>query len=182
MMKRTIHNPALKETIHFTKTSIETQGAYSELEISLAPGGGNPMHYHNSYTELFTAVKGQLGLELKGGVVKLLEPGESYLVKMGEEHRFFNQTGEDIKFTNKVVPGSTGLENTLRILSGLANEGKYNEKNIPKNVYHLGICAVMSDMRLTGILGVITTPLVKSFAYLGKRKGIDKELIKTYCI
>jgi quercetin dioxygenase-like cupin family protein len=177
-MKRSIYNPALKETITFTETSIDTNGEYSALEISLAPGGGNPMHYHKSYTELFTAVKGELGLELKNGEIKLLQPGESYLVKKGEEHRFFNNTGQEITFTNKVVPGSTGLENTLR----LAQDGKYTKNNIPSNLYHMGICAEMSDMRLTGLLGAITTPLVKSLAYLGKRKGIQETLIDSYCI
>lgn len=181
-MKKTIYNPALKETIVFNKTSIETNGEYSELEISLEPGGGNPMHYHRSYTELFTALEGELGLELGNGTKLLLQPGESYLVKKGEEHRFFNQGNERITFSNKVVPGSTGLENTLRILCGLAEDGQYSDKNIPRNVYHMGVCAVMSDMRLTGIMGIITTPLVRLFAYLARKKGIEKALVKKYCV
>ncbi|MDQ1085700.1 cupin domain-containing protein [Siphonobacter sp. SORGH_AS_1065] len=181
-MKKTIYNPALKETIVFNKTSIETDGAYSELEISLEPGGGNPMHYHKAYSELFTAVDGELGLELKGGKKVMLKPGESYLVKMGENHRFFNQNDQRITFTNKVVPGSTGLENTLRILCGLAEDGLYTKANIPSNIYHMGICAVMSDMRLTGIAGIVTTPLVKILARLGRKKGLEADLVRKYCI
>ena len=181
-MKKTIYNAALKETITFNKTSLDTNGAYSELEISLAPGGGNPMHYHKSYTELFAAIEGELGLELSNGKKMLLKPGESYLVKKGEGHRFFNSGNQQITFTNKVVPGSTGLENTLRILCGLATDGLYNKGNIPKNVYHMGICAVMSDIRLTGIMGIITTPLVALFARIGRNKGIEAELIRKYCI
>ncbi|WP_129714810.1 cupin domain-containing protein [Pedobacter sp. SYP-B3415] len=180
-MKRSIYNPALKETIIFRKTAKDTNGEYSELEISLEPGGGNPMHYHKSYTELFTAIDGQLGLELKSGRKVLLEPGESYLVKRGESHRFFNQSNQQITFTNKVVPGSPGLENTLRILCGLAQDGKYSKRDIPQNVYHMGICAEMSDMRLTGLAGLVTTPLIRFFARLGRKKGIEKELIDKYC-
>lgn len=140
------------------------------------------MHYHRSYTELFTAVEGSLGLELKNGKKIMLNPGESYLVKKGESHRFFNPGQQQITFTNKVVPGSTGLENTLRILCGLAADGLYTKGDIPKNIYHMGICAVMSDMRLTGIMGLITTPLVRQLARYGKKKGVEVELIKKYCI
>lgn len=180
-MKKTIHNPALKETITFIKISTETAGEYSLLEISLEPLGGNPMHYHRSYSELFTAVEGELGLKLKGGIIKILQPGESYLVKMGEEHCFFNPGNQPITFTNKVEPGSTGLENTLRILCGLAQDGKYTKQDIPSNPYHMGVCAEMSDMRLTGIMGMLTTPLVKILGYIAKRKGIQKKLELTYC-
>ena len=181
-MKKTIYNPALKETITFRKTSKETNGASSELEISLEAGGDNPMHYHRSYTELFTAVNGQLGLELKNKKIMILKPGESYLVKKGEEHRFFNPGDKKITFTNKVVPGSTGLENTLRILCGLATDGLYNSRNIPKNLYHLAVCGQMSDMRLTGIMGAVTTPLLNLLAGRARSKGIDHELVKKYCI
>ena len=80
-----------------------------------------------------------------------------------------------------MVPGSTGLENTLRILCGLAYDGLYSKRNIPLNVFHMGICAVMSDMRLTGIPGMITTPLLNIFARMGLKKGIEDSLIKKYC-
>lgn len=180
-MKKTIFNPALKETITFHKTSIETNGEYSDLEISLEEGGGNPMHYHRSYSELFTAVSGEMGLELADNQQLILKPGESFLVEKGVEHRFFNPGKGQITFTNKVVPGSTGLENTLRILCGLASEGLYNKQNIPKNIYHMAVCGEMSDMRLTGIMGMITTPLIAMLARIAKRKGIDVELVKRYC-
>lgn len=181
-MKKTIFNAALKETITFNKTSEQTQGEYSELEIALEEGGGNPMHYHRSYSELFTAVKGELGLELTNGRQLILKPGEAFLVEKEVEHRFFNPGKGQIMFTNKVVPGSTGLENTLRILSGLANDGLYTSQNIPKNIYHMAVCGEMSDMRLTGIMGMITTPLIKMLARIAKRKGIEEELVKKYCV
>lgn len=181
-MKQTIYNPALRETIVFLKTASETNSSYSELEISLGPGGGNPMHYHKSYTELFTAVKGELGLELKNGQTIILKPGESYLVKTNEPHRFYNPGDQHITFTNRVEPGSTGLEYTLRILSGLARDGHYSSKNIPKNILHLAVCGSMSDMRLSGIMGMITSPVIKTLAKVAKRTGVEEQLIENYCI
>lgn len=87
-MKRKIYNKELKETIYFRKTSADTGGEYTELEISLEPKGGNPLHFHKSYTELFTAVKGRLGMELLGEMIIILRPGESYLVKKGKYTAF----------------------------------------------------------------------------------------------
>jgi quercetin dioxygenase-like cupin family protein len=169
-MKLTIQNPSLKETITFVKTAVDTKGEVSELIISLEPGGGNPLHYHTSYTERFTALEGALGLELKDKKKVILPAGESYLVTKEEIHRFFNPGNERITFRNEVRPGHTGLENTLRILAGLSHDGLYNNKNIPRNFTHLAICGMMSDMRLPGVMS-LTIPLLKLVAALGQEIG-----------
>lgn len=179
-MKRTITNTALKETITFIKTAEETNGEISELEISLKPGGGNPLHYHLSYTEKFTALEGELGMELKGGQKIFLNPGESYLVKIKEVHRFFNPGNTDIKFRNEIRPGHTGFENTLRILSGLSADGLYNDKGMPKNFVHLAICGIMSDMRLPGLMTVVNL-VVKFVATRTKSKETAQQLVEKYC-
>lgn len=87
-MNRTITNPVLKETVTFVKTADETNEAVSDLTITLAPGGGNPLHYHTTYTERFTAIEGELNLELKNKKIVRLKPGESFLVKKRQVHRF----------------------------------------------------------------------------------------------
>jgi len=179
-MKKTITNTALKETITFVQTAQETDGKISELEITLKPGGGNPLHYHLTYTEKFTALEGELGLELKQGKKVFLKPGESYLVKIKEVHRFFNPGETDIKFRNEVCPGHTGFENTLRIMSGLSADGLYNDKGMPKNFSHLAICGIMSDMRLPGLMSVVN-PIIKFVANRARKKGIEQQLIDKYC-
>ncbi len=179
-MKRTITNPELKETVTFLQTAAQSGGTLSELEITLLPGGGNPLHYHTSYTEKFTALKGELGLELKNKQQLILKPAESYLVKIGEVHRFFNPGNESITFRNEVRPGHEGFENTLRILSGLAADGLYNDQGVPKSLTHLAICGIMSDMRLPGLMG-LTIPLLKLIATRARAKGIEQQLIDKYC-
>ena len=179
-MNRRIVNPELKETVTFIKTSADTNGIESVLEITLQPGGGNPLHYHTSYSETFTTLEGELGLELKNKRQMILKPGESYLVKVGEVHRFFNPSHTEIKFRNDVRPGHTGFENTLRILSGLAADGLYNDKGIPKNFTHLAICGIMSDMRLPGFMA-LTTPILKFIAARAKKKGVEQQLLDKYC-
>lgn len=179
-MKKTITNPELKETVTFRQTASETEGAFTDLEIVLAPGGGNPLHYHTSYSELFTAIEGALHLELKNKQIVVLQPSQSFLVKRRVIHRFFNPGTEEIKFRNEVRPGHTGFEYTLRILQGLATDGLYNSKGVPKSLKHLAVCGIMSDMRLPGLMS-LTTPLLYFIAAIAKRDGTTQKLIERYC-
>lgn len=179
-MKRKIINPVLKETITFIKTAAETNGTITELEITLMPGGGNPLHYHTSYIEKFTALEGELGLELKNRRKFILQPGESFVVNIGVLHRFFNPGDKQIRFRNEVNPGHEGFEDTLRILCGLAADGLYNKKGIPKDITHLAICGIMSDMRLPGLMSLMM-PVLKMIAARAIKSGRQQHLLNRYC-
>ncbi|WP_294824347.1 hypothetical protein [uncultured Flavobacterium sp.] len=61
--QRIYHNPVNGEYARILQSSEDTGGEYSLLEVSLSPGGGNPLHYHTQFTEEFIAVKGNLGLQ-----------------------------------------------------------------------------------------------------------------------
>lgn len=177
-MSRTIHNPIIKDRVTFAKTAEETDGAYSLLEIELQPGGGNEMHYHKQFSEAFTAVDGELGVEVEGETFTL-QPGESTTVAVGVKHRFFNPTDRPIRFTVKLEPGSHAFEQSLRILYGLARDGKTNARGIPTKMAHLALLAEMSDTRATGILSLVW-PLLRWAARRARKKGVDKELIRQY--
>lgn len=77
-------------------------------------------------------------------------------------------------------PDHAGFENTLRILSGLAADGLYNDQGVPKSLTHLAICGIMSDMRLPGLIG-LAIPLLKLIATRARAKGIEQQLIDKYC-
>jgi len=54
-LSRAIYNPVQQDTAFFIKTVQETNGAYSLIEVEVAPCGGVGLHYH--LPRLFTAVK-----------------------------------------------------------------------------------------------------------------------------
>src|SRR5690554_3712547 len=114
---RTITNPIIKDQVTFVKTSEETGGAYTLLEIRLQPDGGNEVHYHQQFNEVFTGVDGALSVELEGETI-VLQPSKSATAEIGKKHRFFNPTDREIAFEVKLTPGSTGFEQSLRILYG----------------------------------------------------------------
>ena len=59
---KTYHNPINGEYTKILESAAETEVEYTLLEVSLKPGGGNPIHYHKKFTEEFFAVKGTLGI------------------------------------------------------------------------------------------------------------------------
>lgn len=62
---------------------------------SVLPGGGTPLHYHNTYEEHLTPVKGTLGIVL-GTETKMFKEGETAVVPKGTLHRFFNDSEEEV--------------------------------------------------------------------------------------
>ena len=180
-MERIIVNPIFKDTVTFVRTAAESNGQVSDLELTLLPGGRNPLHYHMSYSETFTAIDGEVGVGL--GMIKkrILRPGNSYTVEHNKLHYFFNPTDKEIKFKTEIKPGHEGFENSLRILYGLAEDGLTNKKGIPISIQHKAIIACMSDMNLPGFFTLIF-PILKRIAKKAKASGAEQLLIDRYCI
>lgn len=180
-MKRTIVNPIIKDTVTFLQTSEESGGKITEAEITLMPGGGNPLHYHKTFSETFTAIEGDLGIKLGKKESKILKEGETYTVEPMSVHGFFNPADREIKFNVKLRPGHTGFENSLRIIYGLAEDGLTDKNTIPKSIKHSAIVLCMSDMNLPGIFTWMF-PLLKLIAKRAKESGEEQKLMDKYCI
>ena len=177
-MRRKIVNPVIKDTATFIQTAAETGGKVSEIEFTLLPGGGNVPHYHKTYAETFTAVDGKLGLKSGKNKTIILEPGQSYTVQPMEIHHFFNPEDREIKFKVEFSPGHEGMENSLRIIYGLASDGLTDKKSIPKSLKHTAIILNMSDMNAPGLLTLLA-PVLKLIANRAKRE--EAMLIARYC-
>ena len=180
-MRRTIVNPIINDSVTFLQTAEESGGKITEAEITLMPKGGNPLHYHKTYSETFTAIDGELGVKLGKKGTKILKQGESYTVEPMSPHAFVNPTEKEIKFNIKLKPGHAGFENSLRILYGLAADGLTNDKSIPKSLKHTAIIVCMSDMNVPGLLTLLF-PLLKRLARKAKASGEEQRLIEKYCV
>ncbi len=180
-MKRHLVNPVIKDTATFIQTAAESCGKVSEADFTLMPGGGNPFHYHTTYTETFTALEGELGLYAGKKQRIVLKPGETYTVQPKQLHRFFNPGNTENKFKVTLNPGHEGMENALRILYGMAADGLTNKNSIPKSIKHLAIIGYTSDMRIPG-LPELLFPLLKWIAKRAIAKGEYQKLIDKYCI
>ena len=180
-MKKTIVNAIFKDTVTFLQTSKESGGKITDLELTLLPGGANPLHYHN-YSEKFTAIDGELGLIFGKKREKIiLKPGESMTVPAMELHNFFNPTDREIKFGVQIEPGNEGFENFLRIAYGLAADGLTDRKSQPKSLTHTAIILCMADVNAPGLL-TLMLPVFKIIARKAKKNGEEQKLIDRYCI
>ena len=178
-MNRTYVNPIFKDTITFLKTADETGGTYSEYRVTLMPGGGNPPHIHKRFVETFTALEGNLGLKL-GQETRILRPGESYAVPTGTIHNFFNPGSDTISFGVRFDPCFLGFYQMIRILYGLARDGKTNRRGIPKSLAVIAIVGELGDTHLPGLWRLVA-PLFRLIAARARRRGLEQQLLNTYC-
>src|SRR5688572_5535501 len=96
-MERRIYNPVQKDYFTFIKTSEETNGEYTLVEVELAPQGGVGIHYHKTYSEKFDCLDGELKVQA-GKTIHTLTPGQSVTALPNVNHRFFNASNAVARF------------------------------------------------------------------------------------
>ena len=176
---RRIYHPIQKDYATFLETSTQTGGKRTLIEVELAPGGGNVPHYHDAFDERFEVLEGELEI-LLGTETHTLRPGDTKTAFANTLHNFKNPTDKPTRFLAELRPGNTGFEQTLQILYGLATDGKANKQGLPSNISHLAVLLVLGNSRLGGGASLLM-PLFRLLAARARRKGIEADLIRTYC-
>ncbi len=176
---RRIYHPTQKDYATFLETSAQTGGKRTLIEVEIAPGGGNVPHYHDAFDERFEVLEGELEV-LVGSQTHTLRPGDTKTAFANTLHNFKNPTGKTTRFLIEIQPGSTGFEQTLQILYGLATDGQANKQGLPTNIYHLAVLLVLGDSRLGGGASLLM-PVFRLLAARARTKGIEQELIEKYC-
>jgi len=178
-MKKVFCNPKVKDKVTVLKTAEETNNEFILVEVELAPGGGTPKHYHTTFNETFFPVQGLPDVEV-GRKQLLLQGTAIATAKKNEIHRFYNPGNDTIRFRVKISPAETRFLESLSIGYGLANDGKTNDKGIPKKLDHLAVLIEHSNSRFTGFLSLIE-PLLLWRAKKARKKGVLNELLEQYC-
>ena len=179
MQKRVFFNPAINDTATFIKTSEETNGEYSLLEIELYKSDGPPLHYHNAFSETFEVLEGVLYLQV-GKEKKILQPRGVVTVPKGIPHKFYNITNDKVIFRITLTPGHLGMENFIKILYSLAKDGLTDKKGEPNKFSHLACILEMSDTNAAGMMSFLS-PVIQMAAKRAKKNGTEKWLLDKYC-
>lgn len=177
---RRFYNPIQRDAATFIETSTETRGVRSLIEIELAPNGKNVPHTHTLFSERFKVLEGTIQVQL-GKEHHILKIGESITAPAGTVHCFSNPTNTPARFLVELQPGHTGFEQALQIMYGLAADGKTNRAGIPKNFYHLAVIYTLGESKVTGMLRLLL-PIVNWVTARARAKGIERQLIDTYCL
>jgi quercetin dioxygenase-like cupin family protein len=173
---RVIENPVIKDRITVLKSQDDTNGEYLLAQLEVAPGGGNELHYHTSFTEKFSVIDGQLNVSLNGEE-KILKVGESAFVPKLAHHRFYNTTDKYATAIVELRP-ARNFEKAIRIGYGLARDGKVTAKAVPKSIWHLALLFQLGESYLPGLPLPIQRGIFGTLASIARLLGKDKELEK----
>lgn len=177
-MERKIYNPIQKDTVIFLKTSLDTNGLNTLVEVELDDGGGVGLHYHKTYSETFECMEGEVQIKL-GKSLHTLQPGQSATAVPYVNHLFRNRSGKPCKFRVELRPASRGFEKSLQIGYGLANDGFCKPNGFPKDKLALAWLFDISESNLPGWMSIFEFILRKQ-AKKARQKGIDRELSEKY--
>lgn len=178
MRNRKHYNPILGNTVEFIELSEETKGTRTVAEISLDPGGGIPLHYHNEFSEFYEVQEGELTIQVKNEI-KTLKKGDYLLIPVKLNHRYYNATNETVKFKVVIQPGNIGYQLLVSVLNGLARDGKATKSGLPKNLLIFSYVSVAAGSNIPGIMSLLQ-PFLNWLYRLAMKRGIDKQLLAQY--
>jgi mannose-6-phosphate isomerase-like protein (cupin superfamily) len=176
--RRRIYNPVQDDTVTFLETSEESGGERSLAELDVAPGGKVTPHFHLSYTERFAVIQGQLTVQV-GDVRHVLGPGEELTVPIASLHSWRNQSAERTVAQLELRPGQPGFETSLRVIYGLAADGKVLKNGLPRNPLHAALLLEWAETRLPGRLAVLERGL-RLLARVARLARVDRKLTARY--
>lgn len=178
-MRNKIHeNPVIGNRIEFTELCEETGGKRTVAEVTIDPGRSVPLHYHNEFSEYYEVLEGELGIQT-GKKFHTLRKGDYLLIPVRENHRYFNNSSEKVRFKVVIQPGNIGYQLLISVLNGLARDGKVNKRGLPKSWLIFGYVAVISGSNTPGIMTLLQ-PVLNWLYRAAVKKGIDKELLAKY--
>lgn len=178
-MRSKIHyNPVIGNTVEFLELCEETKGTRTVAEITLEPGGGIPLHYHNEFSEYYEVLEGELNLTY-GKEEKILKKGEYILVPTKVNHRYQNKSGKQVKFKVVVQPGNIGFQLLVAVLNGLARDGKVNKQGLPKNMVVFGYLSVAAGSNIPGAMSFFQ-PILNWLHRIALKNGTAKTLLAKY--
>ena len=141
-------------------------------------GGKIPLHYHFDFSEYYEVLEGELKMQV-GKEIKTLHKGEYLLIPVKTVHRYFNESGKEVKFKVVIQPGNIGYQLLVSVLNGLARDRKVNRKGLPKNWLIRGYLSVASGSNIPGFLSWLQ-PILNWLYKLAIKKKVDKQLLAKY--
>ena len=86
-------------------TTAQTGGTHFALDCTEKPGGGPPLHVHETEEEYFFVTEGEFTFSIDGKITKA-KAGESVFVPRGKVHCFKNCTNQDARMLALFTPGN----------------------------------------------------------------------------
>jgi quercetin dioxygenase-like cupin family protein len=78
------------EQLTFVRLVKDETGDYLEVENTVQPNAGPPMHVHHLQEETITVIKGRIATQIQGEEPKVYGAGNTVSFKAGVVHKFWN--------------------------------------------------------------------------------------------
>lgn len=164
---KVIRNPLTGQSIRFLQTSVDTEGAFLEMESNFAPHSSQPpSHYHPKQTEYFTVLEGEICVRINGKL-RQLRKGEQLIITPKTVHAMWNATNATAVVNWKVEP-ALNTEHFFETGMGLAGAGKVRKNGMPsflqtvllareyKNVFRLAKPSYLLQRLVFGALSPVS--------------------------
>ncbi|SVB40662.1 uncharacterized protein METZ01_LOCUS193516 [marine metagenome] len=165
-----ITNSRAGEEIRVLRDRFETDVAFVQIEVTLAPGGSVPLaHIHSNTEERFVGVEGTTVLTVDGGT-HLLNPGETLIVPPGISHVPSNPSSQRVRF-QVTFPALSNLDIFLVQVHGFLGRD-HEPPSLPDQALQLMRYADAYDVYLAGpplrlqMVGLwLLTPTLRMLGY-----------------
>jgi quercetin dioxygenase-like cupin family protein len=162
----TVHDP-----IHRASYAFRREGGNLWVYTWLEAGGHLPEHFHPRLEERWESVEGTVRVKLDGNWRDLRPEDGAVPVTPNLRHELKNESGRQVRLRAEVVPAGR-LEEFLTETARAAQEGLYNERNLPRSfrgaVWAAGIIQRFGDETVMcsppPALQRIVAPLLARFA------------------
>lgn len=170
-----VRNEKTGDEMKIYRSSITDGGDVFELDVTLHPHcrWSKGIHYHPKATETFKVVRGTLNMIVEDKEIVLTPDSREVIVPPNMNHCFWNDTDEYITFHSVISPVGN-IEKGIRATYALANAGRTNDMNLPKNIFELAILGEILDSYFPKVPWQFQKALLKLIAGLGTLLGYRK--------
>ncbi len=142
----------------------------------LRPGAiGSPLHAHRALVERFETVSGELFMDFPGRSVRRLAIGERLDIAAGAFHGFRNPGRHAVEFQSVIEPGEN-FEKFLRVMYGLANDGRTDGKGSPSDLRSLALALGYADIVLPVVPFWVQGPILRTLSGMARSVGLEEEM------
>jgi quercetin dioxygenase-like cupin family protein len=180
VLPRRIENPVTGDRVEFLTSPLSGEAGPLVFRTTLAPyAKGSPLHRHRGIAETFTVESGPFTFLDPSGKALEMEAGDKVEVAAGVAHGFRNETRHPVVFLTSATPG-VGFEKFLRVMFGLAEEGRTDRNGMPRDPRALALALVYAELVLAGGPEAFQATLIKALAALGRSAGIERDLERRF--
>lgn len=145
-----------------------------EVENSVSPGAGPPMHVHHKQSEGLTVLEGRIGVEYPGKPPVYFGPGESIEFAPGCYHRFWNAGSETLKCRGFITPP----DNIEYFLSALYASMRNSSKGRPSTFDAAWLLRhFRSEFNMSGIPAPVRKLVFPMVIFFGRLKGAHRKFL-----